>query len=833
RRGKQHGMPGCVTYDSGSKILKSRVNGLPTGLFVSGFLANIAMHEVDKLVDTELDTNKSIAHFRFVDDHTILARDFDQLCKWIKWYEELLGKHGVGPKINKDKYDPPSLGKWIVATKKDAPTAPKAKKNYDLKRFTAISDTKLDGKNPTKLMTKTLTQVSAIAATDIHILDDEDLQERLNMLEWLLLANISEHEIRPDTRAAFAAGQIVQMVQLLIREEEQLLDITRKLADLEANRPKPESTTPDVIKKHDVSIHQNKVKAEELYKNYRKNEKIFLRHHFKLLIESFEKFPGKARLFFRLLQYCRITGYDGLSDLLKCIENFRKNKNVVWANYYSGLLLQILGKNIFACTKTLTQRGSLRSDQSAALNHIEDLTNNLELKSFLDDTNPRQWFHNDAIIEFGVSMLVASKAIKNTPSMMKLAKILENMGKSFAGVSSETSHEEWISNTGRSPGVWAFQYETNINEREESSEVWKMFSSKFRMSEKNDEMAVRLYPDELSDEIWDHFLGPQTTLPQNDSGWVLEAINNLENRRLQALSSGKIPFIEAAKSAESPLKYITLQDWVNKTKKLDSFDPRIGEWTALEIIRQLIIPIIEKFSVPLEAEEFAVSLEALDHINPHNVLLPLKWLNGWPNKKFEGRGTWEEWRNFIIKDNINKVQIRDPATLIYDYRFEGKQNNGNYIDPWNRRIAAVGFLLLGLLKQNLQVPRIWNIRGNENIFKIPYTQWYNSLAISTPTLLLIESCISARTAETRAIPQIPDLFGHPVGTNLNDTKFDPPHIAGVNPLLKEIEKAQKILVNNQISVSLNQPRQLIPFHIRDFATGNQQEGIESDPTSLE
>ena len=803
------------------KILKSRVNGLPTGLFVSGFLANIAMHEVDKLVDNELVTNKSIAHFRFVDDHTILARDFDQLCKWIKWYEELLGKHGVGPKINKDKSDPPSLGKWIVATKKDTPTAPRAKKNYDLKRFTAISDTKLDGKNPTKLMTKTLTQVSAIAATDIHILDDEDLQERLKMLEWLLLANISEHEIRPDTRAAFAAGQIVQLVQLLIQEEDELLDTMRSLAYLEANRPKSESTTPDVINNHDESIRQNKLKAEELYNNYRENEKLFLSRNFKLLIESFQKFPGKARLFFRLLQFCRITGFKGLSDLLKCIESFRKNGNVVWTNYYSGLLLQILGQNIIACTKTLTQHGSLRYDQSAALNHIKDLAN-LDLKSFLDDTNPRQWFHNDARIEFGISMLVAAKTIDNTPGMMKLANSLEKMGRSFAGVSFDTSHEEWVSRTGRSPGIWAFQFETTFDDREKSSEAWKMFSSKFLMSDKNDEKAVRLYPEELSDETWDHFLKPKTPLSRSDSGWILEATNNLENRQYQALSSGKVPFIRAAKSTEIPPDKITLHYWINKTKQLDSFDPRIGEWTALEIIRQLINPIIE---------ELLVNPEIIDHLHPQNVLLPTEWLKGWPDKNIKSRGTWEEWRNFIsLKDN--QVQMRDTANLIFDYRLEGKQNNGEF-NPWNRKIATVGFLLLGLLRQNMQLPRIWNIRGNEKFFKIPYTHWYQTLAISTPTLLLIESCVSSRTAETRTIQLFPDLFGHPEGTGLNDTKFDPPHITNVNDLVNEINKVQSILVNNQISVSLNQPRQLIPFHIRDFATGNPQEELEKEPTNLE
>ena len=77
-------------------------------------------------------------------------------------------------------------------------------------------DTKMDGANPTKLLTKTLGQVSAIAATNPDMLDDEDIEERLKLLEWLLLANIPDREIRPDTRAAFAAGQIATLAPLLI-----------------------------------------------------------------------------------------------------------------------------------------------------------------------------------------------------------------------------------------------------------------------------------------------------------------------------------------------------------------------------------------------------------------------------------------------------------------------------------------------------------------------------------------------------------------------------------------------------------------------------------------
>src|SRR5690606_25256383 len=65
---------------------EKRVKGLPTGLFAAGFLANAAMLRVDKIVDEKIKTDKNIAHFRFVDDHTIIAYDFEKLGDWIEWY---------------------------------------------------------------------------------------------------------------------------------------------------------------------------------------------------------------------------------------------------------------------------------------------------------------------------------------------------------------------------------------------------------------------------------------------------------------------------------------------------------------------------------------------------------------------------------------------------------------------------------------------------------------------------------------------------------------------------------------------------------------------------
>ena len=116
------------------------------------------------------------------------------------------------------------------------------------------------------------------------------------------------------------------------------------------------------------------------------------------------------------------------------------------------------------------------------------------------------------------------------------------------------------------------------------------------------------------------------------------------------------------------------------------------------------------------------------------------------------------------------------------------------------------------------------MRGNEQVVRLPRAQWFEVLAISSPTFLLIESCLGARTAETRSIARTPGLFGWLDGEKANDAGFDPPLLVGATALLDAVRNAQKVLEENQLAVMMNQPRQLIPFRLSDFAAGGEGDG---------
>lgn len=799
---------------------QGRLSGLPTGLFVAGFLANVAMKNVDYKVDQKLNKNNAIAHFRFVDDHTILSSDFTELCKWISWYEKLLKTENVGPRINSEKYDPSSLGKWMdhSTRKKSSGSVTKCKRDTAFGK--AVIDTSVKGKNPSKLMTTTLAQVSAIAAGDIHILDDEDIQERLKTLERLLLADIPEREIRKDTRVTFAVGQITLLACAFIQDERGLVNKARKLACYRKKHSteEREETSCSCIAKLTSEVCN-------LQKQQAKSERQFYSRCFNQIYNALLENPGKPRLFFRVLQFCRYTGYSGLPKIRSWLKKLQKEQNSIWAKYYSGLTLQLLSQNAIRCAKILTTRDSLRLERKAAKNHLYDISSNW-CKKVLDEKYPEAWFHNVARNEFGISMLVAGKIIEESASaevneqkdeLTELSLKLSTLAERYTGLTAESSHEQWLSITGRSPGVWAFMYETSFPSNDAPSAPWKMFSSAFSLSSQNDAVAERWYPETMSDSVWNHFLNSEASFSTDEAGWVKDAINNDNKRSLEASSSQKRAFTYASKSLRPLKDAVTLTDWIKEVSKLSPFDPRAGEWTAFEIIRQLIARIYENKE----------DQEILDRLHPHNVLIPRKWLDDLYVTESDQPLNWLKWRMKSKPTNKFCVTVKKKSNSIFDYRFAGDRHSGMKIHDWDRRLGTVGLLLLCLLRKKIELPRIWNIRGHDKVYNLPRTQWFQTLKVSSRSLLLIEACISNRSAETRAIWRQPLLFGNKQvkirnGKILIDSEFDPPRIDSLKELLSEIEEVQKVLEKNQLSVSMNQPRQLTPFRLSDFGVGKDK-----------
>lgn len=815
-------MPASALEKVEPPFLKQSIKGIPTGLFVAGFLANVAMLPVDTLIARRIAEQRSVAHFRFVDDHTFIADDFDALCDWIAWYEHVLVQCGIGARINTDKYDPPSLGEWMAIREAASETVPRrSRRKIDLhskKRDAAVRDTRIDGKNPTQLMTKTLAQVSAIAATNIHILDDEDLEERLKMLEWLLLADIPEREIRPDTRAAFAAGQIASLAPLLIQEADGLVQTARAIARLKGLKPHPERSTAEERERYEKILAQHNQQLEDCLLRHEQGETALLSRCFSLLLQALREHPGKARLFYRIHQYCRRTGYAGLLQIADWLQEMRAVGRHAWADYYAGLSLQIMARGVLAAAHRIDAREALRSDVKAALDHLQQVAR-LPVEAFRVEPGRETWFHSMGRREFGVALLQVAEILSAHPDRASLAGELRLLARHQVAVGCDAPAEVWRAATGHTLGIWLHLAENILGDEDAPSLAWHAFSPHLVFSERMDALAARRYPEWLPQAGWKQLLASAEPLPESDSGWLREIIAKDEAKRAAAFGASRNAFARAARSLETPPpNWMTIEEWTTSVHLCNPFDPRRSEWTALEITSQLL-----ERAISFEGEE-----EVLDRLHPNNVLLPRIWVTDHACARERTELSWETWRQLARSKENGQAKLREPSTSLVDYRYAVESKAGILLPDSERRLVAIGRLLLGLLRNNHAAPRIWNLRGNELIFHLPRARWFEALAISSPTTLIIEACLGARPAESRSIARSPLLFGWRNGEVPNDTDFDPPAIVGPSDLVALVRRAQEVLEHNQLAVAMNQPRQLIPFRLRDFGTASDIEVGEGD-----
>lgn len=783
--------------------------GIPTGLFAAGFLANVVLIPVDQKVNKLLEKKRSIAHFRYVDDHTILAYDFDELCEWIERYRRLINEEKIGVSINGDKFDPISLGRYLAMVEDhDTPANPE---ELGAARQLALDEAQIDGSNPTKLLTKTLGQVSAIAAGNVHVMDDDDLKERLKFLEWLLLADIPEREIRPDTRAAFAAGQIALLVPLIVQEGDGFIDKAREVADLEREYRELKSKHVSIALSK-LTEEKLKSKRAELRNNeleHNKKEKQQYRHSFLLLMQAFKEFPGKPRLFYRLCHYCLLTGHAGIKEIGLWISGQNSRKNVVWADYYAGLAMQILSDTLLRASRTMLDPDALLSDQRAARAHVQDIAG-IDENVFVVPLERAAWFH-----EVGRKELVASLAATGALSEASDDKLLAGALYEAAERLNRRSERagaiaSWVADTDWPAGIWAERTEQKLSLAGHPSKAWeRLFLPMLDAGSWYDVLAIRRYPELLPDEWWRRYLSPQARIPLDDSGWWREAIAPHHSRRADAESAAHEAIRVAARSLDATSSTSVADDtgshsaleWLRHVRNLSPFDPRRSEWTALEILRGLIAKL---------SDDLFASSNTLDNLHPANVLVPASWF-----KEFAGIPSWEIWRRHA---RAARAKVRDPEFQLVDYRFIATGTDGGS-DDWLGQRVGIGRLLLGLLQLDFAGPRAWNIRGNEHAYPLARRAAYERLAISSRTLLILEGCLSARSMENFQLASQPRLFGKDAPAALRDTDFDAPSLNDPSAVIESIDRAQAMLVRNQIAVSGNQPRQLIPFRIEDFALG--------------
>lgn len=769
-------------------------SGIPTGIFVGGFLANVALLPLDKTVDAILHERGRIAHFRFVDDHEVLAYDFDELVAWIAEYKALLNASGIGVSIEPEKFIPEELKRLFAD---EVENAENTASDMAEARVTAMRRAQMNGRKPTALMTRTLAQVSMLAATDFDLLTDAGRAQRLEQLEWLLLANVPEQEIRQDTRMAFAAARISSLTPTLFRPNDDLLQKHRQFAastevlakSRAAGVPAPAQMKQQISRLRAEVRHFSGVEATAWNK--------LLRRHFGLLFEAFSNHPDKARLFLRLLDYCRMTGYDGLPRITAWMRAHETDDLRFLKGYLGSLGIQAIARHVATACMAANRTDLLHRERNAARSFLSHLAKFDIVTFFADGRGMKlERFQMDAM-----NALVAAcvfGALELGENNRSLANGLTKCVRKLLGWTPTVVELGELTQT--SVGVWChwfFGAKGSYSDR--APPYWGELAQAHDPYNRYDWASLRRYPDRLPLNAWTRLRDEPNLIASDDEGWLLDAAR-AEPLLFYTLSA-EHPGVALVRSIlDQPEYSMTLSNWVAFVASTSPNDPRRSEWTALEIIRQILTPLHDLFGP---------DPDYLDRLHPENIRLPASWRDISADYRVNDRITWEGWR---------QVASRDPVIIsenpIADFRY-----SDTLAEPerrWERRLRPLGQLLWGILRLDFDLPRAWNIRGQERSFVGIITKDLERLPISSFTLTILQSCLLPRSIETLFLPKYPSLFGNAKMQAATDIEFEMP-IRGPDDLERALVRAQSQLQRNQMTVLEHEPRQLIPVELQQVA----------------
>ncbi|KAF5066144.1 hypothetical protein DSECCO2_266890 [anaerobic digester metagenome] len=290
------------TRISGDRIQNDYL-GIPTGLFVAGFLANIAMLEIDQEVQRKICADRRIAHFRFVDDHVFLAYSVDDLLEWVDDYERMITRYLSRVTINPEKIEPEAFRQYF-------------EKRHEISteesiRIQAAESCRLDPLIASPFSTLTLKKLSGLNKDPFELMDDSEKNDLLRDIEHLLVTEFPDTEIRKDTRVSWAAMLLARLVPEIDFDVNELVQINRRIEGT-----KEETNTTE------LQAQLAELEKEVSFKRNNLNKKVF-----SLLLKALKDNIAKPKIWKRCISFCRTTGYDGLSFLLKLLEEANLSDN--------------------------------------------------------------------------------------------------------------------------------------------------------------------------------------------------------------------------------------------------------------------------------------------------------------------------------------------------------------------------------------------------------------------------------------------------------------------------------------------------------------------------
>jgi hypothetical protein len=777
---------------------------LPTGLFAAGFLANVALLHVDKEVDSELKNNRNIAHFRYVDDHVILATSFEELVNWINKYEKIISRSNIGTKFNPSKTEPASLAQYFNTL--EGEDAEQIKKHEaDAKRQCSLNPD-----FPSPLMTKTLSKVSKIAGTTFNLLSPDEEKNLIADVEHLLVTEFPDHELRKDTRVSFAARMLTSVVpQMSIDSTEEYrlhkniclkeLKISETKKSKLENEEKESLIEVLTIEKNDYVIL---LKTEK--DRLKNEEKRIANHTIKLLLKAVQDNHDKVRLWGRLVEFFLRSGEGSPKVLFAEISKLKERDEVndLSLTFLNALLMQVLANVLFGAIRVLdSENSSYKRKQRAKCFLINFYTTDV-FSHYNSAYNEKLKFYELVSLQQFMYACIKIKDIANSNYLDDNEKInIEINNKIIEEIEDQKRHSK------DDLGVWAWWLFNKLPQRKLSEKpyLWDEIVTKLNLKKFTDINVLLLYPDHIPLKLLRKI--------EKNSDFDVDANQAVLFDIYKAVAlkdAKKLPvFSKIIRKDIKLTRSFTLFEWIKWTNKeshlskidengILSFDPRLSEWTALEIVKQVAEDVKTKLE-SLEATLRGGDNEYHTLIHPHNFKVPKKWF------EIEGNLTWELLSNMM--NSRERIEMRSKENLIIENRFIPIFENG--IDSNQAMFYALGNLLVSLLSKETYLPNKWNPLGFQQGWTGLANLKLRNVAVSTYTRSIISSCFSKKNIETQFNLRLPKLeFEFD-----DDTNYDPPELKIIDDFIDLVKKASLKLKHQQLLVSSQQPRQLTPISL--------------------
>jgi hypothetical protein len=245
---------------------------------------------------------------------------------------------------------------------------------------------------------------------------------------------------------------------------------------------------------------------------------------------------------------------------------------------------------------------------------------------------------------------------------------------------------------------------------------------------------------------------------------------------------------------------LLLPEWIEWTAASGRipFDPRLSEWTALEIVIQ-ISSRIRHFSQTLRREMISSAF---------NFLVPRSWIIDLTKCV-----TWEAWKEKTEQYRITarkRLPVRDARIMpsIVDFP-ELNIEFGS--------VRGIAILLLGLLRRDFRQPNHLLPIGYHGLFSKAAVAHIQSRPCSSRTMAILESCLMDRNVETLWIKGFANETYQKID---QDIAKDIPLIQSIDELTNELKRAQAVLADYQLTISAHQPRQLVPIYLEQYTKDN-------------